>query len=173
LRGTSSPEEDAALSARLYDVGDHVRFKIFEKLRQTRYRDAKTFFWMHNWHAMKKSTAVGMNGAHMPSLGMRLAKRYGKRLVSIGNLVPCVPEWCTDPADSVELPFREKFGGKPGVVDFRDRAAVRALKADTPGQLIPNLHAKSSGMGFTDVVLSDQFDGVIYLPSSGTTFKRK
>ena len=162
----------AELSAKLYGAGDHIRFKIFEKLRQTRYGNAKTFFWMHNWHAMKNSPAVSMNGARMPSLGTRLAKRYGQRLVSIGNIVPCAPEWCVEPAGSVETPFRDRFGDKPAVVNFADREATKGLGIEKPGQLIPNLHAKSSGMWFSDVVLRDQFDGVIYLPRSGTTFKR-
>ena len=37
---------------------DKARFEIFEILRQTRYKNQKIFFWMHNWHAMKHSAEV-------------------------------------------------------------------------------------------------------------------
>jgi hypothetical protein len=162
--GNLSAAEQVELGNSVYDDGDRVRFEIFEALRGTRYGEAKTFLWMHNWHAMKQTPEVAMNGSRMPSIGTRLAERYGSRLVAIANIIPCAAE-CEEPEGSVEPQFGARFGESIGVVDFSDPASVDGLAIDRPGTLFPNLHG---GMIFTDVILSRQFDGAIYLPRGNT-----
>lgn len=149
----------------LYEEGDRVRFEIFEGLRKSRYGDAKAFLWMHNWHGMKHADEVGMGGLKMPSLATRLAERHGKALTAIGHVVPCGTA-CTEPPDSVETPFAEKFGDKAAVVDFSKPDEVRGLAVDQPGVLTPNFHVQYGLTGFTGVVMARQFDGAIYQPAA-------
>lgn len=168
-----------------YEGGDKGRFEIFEILRQTRFKNKKIFFWMHNWHAMKYSTEIDAFGrdekdASMPSgtisIGMRMAEKYGKDLVTIGNIVPkavCKNPICIPPpvrADSLETPFQKIFGDKPMLVDARKITdANRNLPINTAGSIYADINQGT----FTKVILSRQFDAILYLPETTATFEDK
>jgi erythromycin esterase-like protein len=166
-----SPYRMAALDRQGYTEGDRVRSEIFQTLMRTRYHGRKAFLWMHDWHAFKQAERTGMGepgaAVYMPSLTTRLAAAYGPRLKSIGSIVPCPsagepPLRCDEPPGSLEPAFAARFGEQPGVVDFSDPASVGDLPVASSGRLYANFHR----FGFTDVVLNQQFDGLIYLPDA-------
>ncbi len=168
-----------------YEAGDKARFEIFEVLRKTRYANKKIFFWMHNWHAMKFAPEVDSFGRKedepsLPSgtisLGTRMAQKYGKDLVVIGNIVPkavCKNPICTPPpvrADSLETPFQKVFGDKPMLVDARKITdANRNLPINTAGSLYADINQGT----FIKVLLNRQFDAILYLPETGAVFEDK
>ncbi len=168
-----------------YQAGDKARFEIFEVLQKTRYANKKIFFWMHNWHAMKHAPEIEAFGrdekdASLPSgtisLGTRMAEKYGKNLVVIGNIVPkavCKNPICTPPpvrADSLETPFQKLFGDQPMLVDARKITdANRNLPFNTAGSLYADINQGH----FTNVILSRQFDTILYLPETTATFEDK
>lgn len=181
----STTAQQLATQKKVYGEGDKGRFEIFEILRQTRYKGQKIFFWMHNWHAMKHSDEIeafgrGPADPSMPlgtvSLGMRMAAKYGKDLVTIGNIVPkaiCKNPLCTPPSvpnDSLEVPFQQIFkdsrklavAGKNGGID-----------RDLPWFKAGTLYADINQSTFTKVILSRQFDAVLYLPETTATFEDK
>lgn len=178
-------EEQRALQKKVYEEGDKARFEIFEILQQTRYKNKKIFFWMHNWHAMKYSTEVGAFGkdekeASLPpetiSIGMRMAKKYGKDLVTIGNIVPkanCKNPICTSPtvrADSLETKFATHFGTNSGFVNLLKPAETeKTLPLTLPGSLYADIHQGH----FVNVVLKRQFDAILYLPETTAVFEDK
>lgn len=178
-------EEQGRLTARVYEEGDHTRWEIFQILQQTRYRDKKIFFWMHNWHAMKHAPEILSFGrdekdGSMPtgtnSIGTRMAAAYGKNLVVIGNIVPravCKNPICTPPpvrSDSLETAFQKLFGDAPALVDLRKpTAADRNLPLAAPGSLYADINQGT----FTNVILSRQFDAILYLPETTPTFEDK
>jgi erythromycin esterase-like protein len=179
-------EEQARLSSKVYGEGDQARWEIFEVLQQTRYKNKKIFFWMHNWHAMKFAPEVGGYGkdetAESPvppntvSIGTRMAQKYGQDLVVIGNIVPkavCKNPVCAAPPvrpDSLETVFQKVFGDQPALVDARKIAAAnRALPLNTAGSLYADINQGH----FINVVLNRQFDAVLYLPETTATFEDK
>lgn len=178
-------EEQKALTKRIYEEGDKARFEIFEILRRTRYGNKKIFFWMHNWHAMKHSDEIEAFGktekeGSMPagtvSMGMRMAQKYGKKLIVIGNIVPravCKNPRCEPPpvrADSLETRFFEHFGAGSALVDLRKPSkADMVLPLTVPGSLYADLNQGH----FANVVLKRQFDAIYYLSESGATFEQK
>lgn len=181
----ASIEQQQALQKKVYEEGDKARFEIFEVLQQTRYKNKKTFFWMHNWHAMKYSSEIEAFGrdekdGSMPSgtisIGMRMAQKYGKDLIVIGNIVPkaiCKNPICTPPpvrADSLETSFQNVFGEKPMLVDMRKITdANRNLPISTSGSIYADINQGH----FVKVLLNRQFDAILYLPETGATFEDK
>lgn len=165
---------DAPLAERMrwsmesYGGGDAARMHVYEQLKRVRFPRAKVFFWMHNWHAMRHASETdviaGLDDG-IPrgtvSLGERLAAAEGRKLVTIGNVVPCGTT-CKEPEASVEPAFTERFGARPAWVDLRRGGDAAALPVRTAGTLLANHH----GFGFSEVVLSRQFDAVLYLPGS-------
>jgi erythromycin esterase-like protein len=178
-------EEQAALQKKVYGEGDKARFEIFEVLRETRFKNKKIFFWMHNWHAMKYSDEVGAFGrdekeASLPagtiSLGTRMAQAYGKDLVVIGNIVPkavCKNPICTPPpvrADSLETKFAAQFGNNFALVNLlKPSETEKTLPITVPGSLYADLNQGH----FVNVVLKRQFDAILYLPETTATFENK
>lgn len=170
---------------RLYSEGDRTRFEIFEALRKSRFPDKKVFFWMHNWHAMRNAPEVNAfgrdeNDASMPtgtvSMGTRMSKAYGRRLVVIGNIVPkavCKNPVCTPPpvrSDSLETPFFEKIGNGTALFDLRRPPdELRALPLAKSGSLYADINQGH----FVDVVLARQFDAIFYLSETTATFEEK
>lgn len=168
-----------------YEAGDKARFEIFEVLQKTRYTNKKIFFWMHNWHAMKFAPEVDSFGRKedepsLPSgtisIGTRMAQKYGKNLVVIGNIVPkavCKNPICTPPpvrADSLETPFQKVFGDKPMLIDMRKITdANRNLPISTTGSIYADINQGH----FVKVLLNRQFDAILYLPETGATFEDK
>jgi erythromycin esterase-like protein len=182
----ASLEEQRALQKKVYQEGDKTRFEIFEILRETRFKNKKIFFWMHNWHAMKYSSEVDAFGrtekdASLPpetiSIGMRMAQAYGKQLVVIGNIVPkavCNPPRCAPPPpvrdDSLETKFAAQFGNGSALVNLmKPTEAEKSLPLAVPGSLYADLHQGH----FTNVVLKRQFDAVYYLSETRATFEEK
>ncbi len=165
--GAATEGLDASLT-RAYFYGDKARFEIFEGLRQMRDGGGKTFLWMHNGHAARRTVDVVHSGhrAHFVPLGARFAQRYGKALVAIATIVPC--EDCDEPAGSLEPAFARRFGDRTAVVDFSDPAAVADLPLHTPGILFAQYHRKPVTAQLENIVLDEQFDGVIYLPNAET-----
>lgn len=178
-------EEQGKLTAKVYEEGDKTRWEIFQILQQTRYKNKKIFFWMHNWHAMKFAPEVVSFGrdekdGSMPtgtnSIGTRMAQKYGKDLIVIGNIVPkavCKNPICTPPpvrADSLETPFQTVFGNQAALVDARKMTdANRNLPFNTKGSLYADINQGT----FTNVILSRQFDAVFYLPETTAVFEEK
>ncbi|MGH8236415.1 MAG: erythromycin esterase family protein [Steroidobacteraceae bacterium] len=168
LGGPSTDQPDPEV-ADLYQKADKMRFEIFETLQETRPRTGKTFLWMHNWHAARNSQTIDVvhNGqrGRAVSIGERLSRRYGDKLVIIGNIVPCVS--CGEPAGSLEPAFATHFGQRTGVVDFSDEKSSAGLPIRTPGILFAQYH-KPITASIENMVLDEHFDGVIYLPNAET-----
>ena len=185
LNKTPTLEQQRDWQTRLYEGGDKGRFEIFEVLHRTRYANKKIFFWMHNWHAMKHTPEIEAFGrdekdASMPSgtisLGTRLAEKYGKELVVIGNIVPkavCKNPICTPPpvrADSLETKVADRFGNKSVLIDLRAPVTKELkLPIDVPGSLYADINQGT----FTNVVLNRQFDAILYIPETTATFEDK
>lgn len=181
-----TPEQQRDLTAKIYHEGDKARWEIFQVLEKTRYGGKKIYFWMHNWHAMKRSGEVGSHGreakdvaAAIPggtiSMGTRMAQAYGDKLVVIGNLVPkviCNTPRCGPKAipreDSLETKFASVYGGGSGLLDLRN-----AVKRESPlpisasGSLYADFHQGH----FINVVLNRQFDAIYYLSETGAVFE--
>lgn len=164
IRG-GSKDDLAELIGKTYGEIDEARFEIFQALRRTR-GARKTFLWMHNFHATRAGDTVDLvhNNQLSPravTIGQRLAREYGTRLVSIGTIVPC--ENCGEPAGSLEPLFQKRFGNHVTLVDFRS-AAAKQLPIGSPGIL----YAQGQGAGtwLDKVDLSQNFDGIIYLPNA-------
>lgn len=159
--------EKFALGRKVYQEGDEARFEIFKILDETRYKNKKTMFWMHNWHAAKSSTEI-LYDDNIPkgttSVGTRLANFYGKKLVAVGSVVAC-PR-CKKQAlpDSLEAKFAAQLPDvKSAIIDTRNPAApYKNLPLGSSGSLVN----QSDETHFLDVVLSRQFDAVYYLPES-------
>jgi erythromycin esterase-like protein len=156
-----------------YQTGDAARMEIFRTLLKTRYGGRKMMFWMHNWHAAKHGSELGLTTPDSPgipegtvTIGERLANHFGAKLVAIASVVPC-GKTCAEPADSVEAPFAELFKDQPAVVDLHHPtpAEKAALPLHRPGSFFANFH----GFGGGGMVLDRQFDGVLYIPSSTIT----
>ena len=169
-------DEQRALGHKGYSEIDKARAEIFQTLYETRYRGKKIMLWMHNWHAMKHADEVDAVGeGPIPkgtiSVGTRLAQMYGKKLVTIGSIVPC-KQPCQEPprADSLETRFAATLGPGSAIIDLKRPAARFAqLPLDTPG----SLQAYLNKIYFLGVVLDRQFDGLYYLSESGATFDKK
>ncbi len=182
---TATLEEQRALQKKVYEEGDKARFEIFEILRQTRFKNKKIFFWMHNWHAMKYSNEVDAFGrtekdASLPpetiSIGTRMAQAYGKQLVVIGNIVAkavCKNPICTPPPvreDSLETRFATRFGAGSALVNLlKPTAADKLLPLAVSGSLYADINQGH----FTKVVLKRQFDAIYYLSETTATFEEK
>lgn len=177
--------EQQALQKKAYEEGDKGRFEIFEILRQTRFKNKKIFFWMHNWHAMKHASEIeaygrGPSDPSMPkgtiSIGERMAKKYGKDLVVIGNIVPkanCKNPICTPPPvpeNSLETPFQKVFRNNPMFVEIRkNNPSNRGLPINRAGSLYADINQGT----FEQVFLNRQFDAILYLPETTATFEDK
>lgn len=177
--------EQQAIQKKAYEEGDKGRFEIFEILRRTRFKSKKIFFWMHNWHAMKHASEVeaygrGPSDPSIPkgtiSIGERMANKYGKDLIVIGNIVPkanCKNPICTPPpvpADSLETPFQKIFGNKPMLIDIRK---LTTANRDLPINKSGSLYADINQGTFNQVFLNRQFDAILYLPETTATFEDK
>jgi erythromycin esterase-like protein len=167
-----SPEEALKLGHDTYDQGDLARFDVFQTLRQTRYKNMKMFLWMHDWHAAKRSEEIEYP-QNIPlgttSIGSRLAKKYGKELVTIGGIVGCPS--CKEgiPADAIEKKFSDMFGNKAVLVDLRKpTSAEEKLPLGNAGSLWDQLYKDR----LVKIVLRDQFDAVYYLPESKTVYDK-
>lgn len=185
LNKNMSREEMAGWQKRGYQEGDKTRFEIFQILEKTRYAKKKIYFWMHNWHAMKHSDEIEAFGrdesdASMPSgtisIGTRMAQAYGKKLVTIGNIVMkanCKNPICTPPpvrADSLETKFADFFGKGEAFVDLRKpRPDEQKLPLSTLGSLYADINQGT----FVKVSLSRQFDAIYYLYETTPVFEQK
>jgi erythromycin esterase-like protein len=156
-----------------YQTGDNARMEVFRVLLRTRYAGMKTMFWMHDWHAAKHGSELGLISPDSPgipenttTIGERLADYFGPKLVAIDSIVPC-GKTCAEPADSVEPAFAAFFKDRSAVVDLRRPAPAEkaALPLDRKGSFFANFH----GFGGGGMVLDRQYDGVLYIPSSTTT----
>lgn len=177
--------EQQAQQKKVYEEGDKGRFEIFEILRKTRFKNKKIFFWMHNWHAMKHTSEVeafgrGPGDPSMPkgtiSIGERMAKKYGKDLIVIGNIVPkanCKNPICTPPPvpeNSLETPFQKVFGNYPMLIDIRKvTESNRTLPINKAGSLYADINQGT----FNQVILVRQFDAILYFPKTTATFEDK
>lgn len=156
-----------------YQTGDSARMEVFRVLLKTRYAGRKMMFWMHDWHAAKHGSELGLSTPESPgipagttTIGERLAGHFGAKLVAIDSIVPC-GKTCAEPADSVEPAFANFFKDQAAVVDLRrpTPAEKAALPIDRKGSFFANFH----GFGGGGMVLDRQYDGVLYIPSSTTT----
>jgi erythromycin esterase-like protein len=156
-----------------YQTGDSARMEVFRVLLKTRYAGRKMMFWMHDWHAAKHGSELGLISPDSPgipagttTIGERLASYFGPRLVAIDSIVPC-GKTCAEPADSVEPAFADFFKDRSAVVDLRrpTPAEKAALPLSRKGSVFANFH----GFGGGGMVLDRQYDGVLYIPSSTTT----
>jgi erythromycin esterase-like protein len=180
-----SYEDQKNLTSKVYEQGDKIRFEIFEVLRQTRYKNKKIFFWMHNWHAMKFAPEVEGFGrtegeptlpAGTNSIGTRMAEKYGKDLIVIGNIVPravCKNPICTAPparADLLETKFADYFGTRSAFIDLRNPSeAEKKLPLNATGSIYADLNQGH----FAKVILGRQFDAILYLPETTAVFEQK
>jgi erythromycin esterase-like protein len=156
-----------------YQTGDAARMAVFRVLLETRYAGRKMMFWMHDWHAAKHGSELGLISPTSPgipsgttTIGERLAQHFGPKLVAIDSIVPC-GKTCAEPADSVEPAFAAFFKDRPAVVDLHHPtpAEKAALPLHEKGSYFANFH----GFGGGGMVLDRQYDGVLYIPSSTTT----
>jgi erythromycin esterase-like protein len=156
-----------------YQTGDANRMAVFRVLLKTRYAGRKAMFWMHNWHAAKHGSELGLSTPDSPgipagttTIGERLASYFGPRLVAIASVVPC-GKTCAEPADSLEPAFAKLFGDRSAVVDLHHPTPAEraALPLHQRGSFFANFH----GFGGGGLVLDRQFDGVLYILSSTTT----
>jgi len=108
------------------------------------------------------------------SIGTRMAAKYGKDLIVIGNIVPkavCKNPVCTPPpvrSDSLETRFQSVLGNQVGFVDARK---VTDANRRLPTNLAGSLYADINQGHFTNVILSRQFDAIFYLPETTATFE--
>ncbi|MGI8745628.1 MAG: erythromycin esterase family protein [Bryobacteraceae bacterium] len=166
-----SEEETLKLGADSYNADDKARFQVFEELRKTRYGNAKALFWMHNWHAARHSEDLSSPN-NIPrgvvSLGTRLAKAYGSKLITVGNVTACPACVEPAPADALEKKFETILGGVSAFIDVRHPVGKqRELPLNIPGTLLVQSYKER----LDNVVLSRQFNGVFYLAASGLTFE--
>lgn len=166
-------EQQAVWQHDAYQTGDNARMEVFRVLLKTRYAGKKMMFWMHDWHAAKHGSELGLISPTSPgipknttTIGERLAAYFGPRLAAIDSIVPC-GKTCAEPADSVEPAFADFFKDQAAVVDLHrpTPAEKAALPIDRKGSFFANFH----GFGGGGLVLDRQYDGVLYIPSSTTT----
>lgn len=170
-----TPEEQKELGHEGYEEDDKARAEIFQTLYDTRYKGKRIMLWMHNWHAMKHADEVDVVGeGPIPrgtvSVGERLAQIYGKKLVTIGSLVPC-KQPCKEPPreDSLETRFAAALGAGSAIINLKNPALqYRQLPLDMPR----SLQAYVNKMYLLGVILDRQFDGIYYLSESKTTFEK-
>ena len=161
-------------SSAVYRVGDMVRAKIFFTLRETRHRNRRALIWMHNWHAAKRaerlevidSVAAGGIQRGTASFGSRVFRVLGDDYVVIASLTRCGT--CEiDRSDSLEDAFHASFGEETAIVNMSAPGDLRET-VTTPGAA----YAQNHNLLFRNLVLSEQFDAVVYFPGSGLTVER-
>ena len=162
-----SQAEIYALGHRIYEEGDKARFEIFQTLYQTRYKEQKTMFWMHNWHGMKDAPQVWYLD-HIPngtiSLGTRLARSLSSNeYLVIGSVVVC-PR-CKKPmrSDALETSFAAILGNGSAIVDAHHPKASHQL---LPLAISGSLLVQNDESHLIEVVLNRQFDVIFYLSES-------
>ena len=157
-----------------YRIGDMVRAKIFFTLRETRHANRRAVIWMHNWHAAKKAERLDVLDpvAHggirrgTASVGSRIHRVLGDDYVVIASLTRC--EACEiDRERSLEDAFHAKFGNEIAIVNLADAGDLQET-VTSPG----TAYAQNHSLLFHDMVLSEQFDAVVYFPGSGLTVER-
>jgi imidazolonepropionase-like amidohydrolase/erythromycin esterase-like protein len=167
LNKTMTEAESRAGTQASYTRIDQARFDIFQTLRQTRYAGKKMMLWMHDWHATRHSEEVetiGIGGIPKGtiSLGTRLAKAYGDKMVTIGSIVSC-PSCMVSRDDAVAPKFAAAFGHESALIDLRRKL---------PSQLKITAHASGAIIeqsNQTFLAINDfarQFDAIYYLPES-------
>lgn len=179
--GNSLSEDDPEYAAKqneassaAYRIGDMVRAKIFFTLRETRHMNRRAVIWMHNWHAAKRAERlevvddVSQSGMQRgtASFGSRVFRVLGDDYVVIASLTRCGT--CEiDRAGSLEDAFHARFGDDTAIVNL---AAAGDLEetVTSPGSAF----AQNHDMLFRNLVLSEQFDAVVYFPGSGLTVER-
>jgi erythromycin esterase-like protein len=152
----------------LYEEGDKARAQIFQTLYETRYKQSKTMFWMHNWHAMKNSPSVSYSD-NIPkgtvSLGTRWARTYSTtQYVVIGSIVPC-PR-CKTPVrgDALEQRFAAVLRQGSAIVNIRH--ATESYQHSLALNISGSLLVQNDESHLFDVVLSEQFDAIFYISES-------
>ncbi len=168
-------EKQNAASSAGYRIGDMVRAKIFFTLRETRHANRRAVVWMHNWHAAKRAEhldvvdAVSHTGIQSgtASVGSRFHRVLGDDYVVIASLTRC--ESCEiDRADSLEDAFHREFGDTIALIDLDDAGNLEET-VSSPG----TAYAQNHNMLFRNLVLTDQFDAIVYFPRSKLTIERK
>lgn len=159
-----------------YNKGDRIRMQIFELQKKYVYPNKKILIWQHNFHAAKQSYAVPMieSIANMDSRGkiadsvypdnpivmsgVWLNGRYGRDFIVIGSVLPRTAE---DNPAVIDYHFKQKYGENITVVDLKN-------KTDSPAHIDdPMLFYERSNNGyFSNFIICDQFDAVVYFPSS-------
>ena len=173
LNKNISEAEMFELGHLIYGEGDKARFEIFQTLYQTRYKDQKTMFWMHNWHALKDAPLVSYSD-NIPkgtiSLGTRLARLYSStQYIVIGSVVAC-PR-CKKPTrpDALETNFAAILRNGSAIVDAQHpKESQQKLALGIPGSLL----VQSDETHLMDVVLNQQFDAIYYLSESKMLFEK-
>ncbi|MGH9837971.1 MAG: erythromycin esterase family protein [Blastocatellia bacterium] len=176
LNKNMTKEQELAWSHEVYETGDKARFEIFQVLRETRYKGKKMMLWMHNWHAAERSDEIEFAGqGGIPkgtiSLGTRLARTYGNKLITIGSIVPCPSCKFPERDDGFAPKFAAVFGQGSALIDLRSNLRSKLapqssnLKLDSPGSIIQQFH--QSHLIVSD--LSRQFDAIYYLSESNRT----
>ena len=161
-------------SSAVYRIGDMVRAKIFFTLRETRHRNRRAVIWMHNWHAAKRAERLEVVGTAesggmqrgTASFGSRVFRVLGDDYVVIASLTRCGT--CEiDRSDSLEDAFHARFGEDTAIVNLSAAGDLEET-VTTPG----TAYAQNHNMLFRNLVLSEQFDAVVYFPGSGLTVER-
>ena len=173
LNKNMSQAEMFELGGLIYEEGDKARFEIFQTLYQTRYKDQKVMFWMHNWHAMKDAPQVWYSD-NIPkgtiSLGTRLARVYSPRqYIVIGSVVAC-PR-CKTPMrpDALETNFAAILGNGSAIVDAQHpKESQQKLALAIPGSVL----VQSNEKHLMEVVLNQQFDVIYYLSQTKMLFEK-
>ena len=179
--GNTLADDDPEFAARqneassaAYRIGDMVRAKIFFTLRETRHRDRRAVIWMHNWHAAKRAERLEVVGTAeaggmqlgTASFGSRAFRVLGDDYVVIASLTRC--ETCEiDRSGSLEDALHARFGEETAIVNLSAAGDLEET-VTTPG----TAYAQNHNMLFRSLVLSEQFDAVVYFPGSGLTVER-
>jgi erythromycin esterase-like protein len=172
-----NPSKDQldTLGRSTYNVVDAYRLQIIKTQQETRFQGKKIFIWMHNWHAAKRSEALDTKLAGAPplgttSLGTLLFRALGPSYRVIGSVVANPDFVYKEGQVTLENSFRKFFGDKPGYVDLmRPTPEQKALPLATA---LPQYSQIDNQIG-GEVVLQDQFDGVVFLPKSDLTIGKK
>jgi erythromycin esterase-like protein len=170
-----SKDQVDTLSRNSYNVVDAYRLRIIQTQQETRFKGKKLFIWMHNWHAAKRSEAIDTKLAGAPplgttSLGTLLFRALGSSYQVIGSVVANPDFVYKEGQVTLENSFRKFFGDKPGYVDLlHPTPEQKALPLATA---LPQYSQIDNQIG-GEVVLKDQFDGVVFLPKSDLTIGKK
>lgn len=155
-----------------YDLRERANARNVEWLADKKYKGKKLILWAHNAHVSNKGSegTVDPSVAHFDSTGMRLKKKCGRQLYSIG-VVASSGQWSWlgqppitfVPAESGSV---EHYLGLPGydagfvdLVPHRRRNVGDVLSRPMPGYL-----NRQNGQ-LRSLIWPEVFDGLLYVKS--------